>query len=171
MCFFTLAAGHEHVTATHWLLALVASTLLTACASFTPDFDPPRVTLESFRALPTEGTAPRFEMKLRIANPNTQALDIAGISYSVDILGRELLTGVTNEVPVIEGYAEEVVTLQAGLQLFELIRLVTGLAAEQTSNIDYRFRAKIDFNGFMPTQRIEETGTIDLSAATRVGGG
>lgn len=152
-------------------MALVASTLLTACASFTPDFDPPRVTLESFKALPTEGTAPRFEMKLRIANPNTQSLDIAGISYSVDILGRELLTGVTNEVPVIEGYAEEVVTLQAGLQLFELIRLVTGLAAEQASHIDYRFRAKIDFNGLMPTQRIEETGTIDLSAATRVGGG
>lgn len=150
-----------------WLTVLALALLLAGCAALNPDFDPPKVSLQSFRALPADGGAPRFEMKLRITNPNTQALDIAGISYSVEILGRELLNGVTNEVPRIEGYSEEVVTLQAGLQLFELIRLVTGLANEQVSNLDYRFRAKIDFNGFMPTQRVEETGTIDLSGAAR----
>ena len=137
---------------------------LTACASLAPEFDPPKVSLESFKALPTEGGTPRFEIKLRIANPNQQTLDIAGISYSVEILDKELISGVTNEVPVIEGYSEEVVTLEAGLQLFQLVRLVAGLAQETASNLDYRFSAKIDFNGFMPTQRIEESGTIDLSA-------
>lgn len=130
----------------------------------TSDFDPPRVALESFKALPSEGSTPRFEIKLRITNPNTQSLDIAGISYSVEVLDRELISGVTNEVPLIEGYGEEVVTLEAGLQLFQLVRLLTGLAQESASNLDYRFAAKIDFNGFLPTQRIEETGTIDLSA-------
>ena len=137
---------------------------LTACASMTTEFDPPKVTLDSFKALPSEGATPRFEIKLRIANPNTQDLDIAGISYSVDILDRELVSGVTNEVPLIAGYTEEIVTLEASLQWFQLMRLITGLAQEQVSNLDYRFAAKIDFNGFMPTQRIEERGTIDLSA-------
>ena len=149
------------------LYLIVLAQLLSACASLTPEFDPPKVALESFRALPSEGGAPRFEMKLRIANPNKQSLDIAGISYSVEILDRELLSGVTNEVPLIEGYAEEVVTLEAGLQLFEMIRLIAGLAGEEVSNLNYSFRAKIDFNGFTPTQRIEESGTIDLSGAAR----
>lgn len=130
----------------------------------TGSFDPPRVTLESFRALPSSGSAPRFEIKLRVANPNKQALDIAGISYTVDILDRELLSGVTNQVPVIAPYSEEVVTLEAGLQWLQLVRLLAGLAQEQARNLDYRFAAKIDFNGFVPTQRIEERGTIDLSA-------
>ena len=84
-----------------WLCLLGLAFLLTACASITPEFDPPKVNLESFRALPSEGGAPRFELKLRIANPNTQSLDIAGISYSVDVLDRELISGVTNEVPLI----------------------------------------------------------------------
>ena len=137
---------------------------LSACASMTSEFDPPKVTLDSFKALPSSGSSPRFEIKLRIANPNTQDLDIAGISYSVDILDRELLSGVTNEVPLIAGYTEEVVTLEASLQWFQLVRLLTGLASEEVSNLDYRFAAKIDFNGFIPTQRVEETGTIDLSA-------
>lgn len=146
------------------LLVLLLALSLNGCATMQGDFDPPRVTLDTFKALPSNGSTPRFEIKLRIANPNKQKLDIAGISYSVDILEQELISGVTNEVPLIAGYTEEVVTLQASLQWFQLVRLLTGLAGEQVRALDYRFAAKIDFNGFVPTQRVEERGTIDLSA-------
>jgi len=145
--------------------AMLTSTcllLLSACASLVSDMDPPRVSLEGFKALPAAGGSPRFEIKLRIANPNQQALDIAGISYGVEILDKELISGVTNEVPLVEGYTEEVVTLEAGLQLFELLRLLAGMGQEMGETLDYRFKAKIDFNGFVPTQRIEETGSIAL---------
>lgn len=143
-------------------LILALLVFFAGCASIVPEVDPPKVALESFKALPSEGGAPRFEIKLRIANPNQQTLDIAGISYTVEILDRELLSGVTNEIPVIEGYTEEVVTLEAGLQLFQLLRLLTSLGAMPSESLDYRFAAKIDFNGFIPTQRIEETGSITL---------
>ena len=140
-----------------WLL------MLSNCASITPDLDPPKVTLESFRALPSQGNAPRFEIKLRVVNPNKQTLDIAGISYSVELLDKELISGVTNDIPIIEGYSEEVVTLEAGLQLFQLMRLLTSLGSSASDSLEYRFSAKIDFNGFVPTQRIEETGEITLN--------
>ena len=136
--------------------------LLTGCASIAPQLDPPKVSIESFKSLPSSGGAPRFEIKLRVANPNKQTLDIAGISYSVELLGKEVISGVTNDVPTIEGYSEEVVTLEAGLQLFQLLRLLSGLGRTQADALDYRFSAKIDFNGFVPTQRIEETGEITL---------
>jgi LEA14-like dessication related protein len=144
------------------LLLLTWLLMLSGCASITPDLDPPKVTLESFRALPTQGSAPRFEIKLRVANPNKQTLDIAGISYSVELLDKELISGVTNDIPIIEGYSEEVVTLEAGLQLFQLMRLLTSLGSSASDSLEYRFSAKIDFNGFVPTQRIEETGEITL---------
>lgn len=145
-----------------FFIGLLVLVLLSSCASMLPEFDPPKVTLESFKSLPAEGGSPRFEIKLRIANPNQQSLDIAGISYSVDILDKELLSGVTNDVPLIEGYSEEVVTLEAGLQLFQLVRLLAGLGQQASDQLDYRFSAKIDFNGLIPTQRIEETGSISL---------
>ena len=140
-----------------WLL------FLPGCASLGTDMDPPKVTVESFRSLPSESGAPRFEIKLRVINPNKQALDVAGISYGIEILGKELVTGVTNEVPLIEGYSEETVTLEAGLQLFELLRLLASLGTSQSEALEYRFTAKIDFNGFMPTQRVEESGEITLN--------
>ena len=136
--------------------------VMAGCASMVADVDPPKVTLDSFRALPSEGGAPRFEIKLRVINPNKQSLDIAGISYSVEIKGKELISGVSSDVPLIEGYSEEVVTLEAGLQLFQLLRLLTSLGSTATDKLEYRFLAKIDFKGFVPTQRVEETGEISL---------
>jgi LEA14-like dessication related protein len=143
-------------------LSIVWLLLLSGCASLKPEIDPPKVTIESFNSLPSQTGAPRFEIKLRVANPNKQTLDIAGISYSVELLGRELISGVTNDVPTIEGYSEEVVTLEAGLQLFQLLRLLTSLGRSPGEELEYRFSAKIDFNDFVPTQRIEETGVINL---------
>tara|TARA_R110000823_G_scaffold130015_28_gene258214 strand:+ start:899 stop:1288 length:390 start_codon:yes stop_codon:yes gene_type:complete len=125
--------------------------------------DPPQVSLESLRVLPGTQGAPRFEIKLRIANPNTQALDIVGISYSIALLDRKLISGVTNEIPRIEGYSEEIITLEAGLQLIELLRLLASLGASSSEPINYDFSAKIDFNGLMPTQRLKESGEIRLN--------
>ena len=136
--------------------------MLSACATLTSEVDPPKVTMESFRSIASESGTPRFEIKLRVTNPNKQPLDVAGIGYSVEIQGKELVSGVTNDVPLVEAYSEEMVTLEASLQLFQLLRLVTSLATVESDALAYRFSAKIDFKGFTPTQRIEETGTISL---------
>ena len=147
---------------TGWITCLFLLITLPGCASLQSDLDPPMISLESFKSLPSENGAPLFEIKLRVANTNIQTLVIAGISYSIELLGKELISGVTNEVPVIEAYTEEVITLEAGLQLFQLLRLLTSLGQSQADALDYRFLAKIDFNGFLPTQRIEEAGEITL---------
>ena len=145
------------------VLAVLSLMFLAGCASLTPPIDPPKISLVSFKSLPTQGSAPRFEIKLRVINPNKQTLDIAGISYSVELLGKELVTGVANDVAPIAGYGEGVVTLEAGLQLLELLRLMASLGSTGGEPLAYRFTAKIDFNGFIPTQRIEETGEIALN--------
>ena len=145
------------------LTFLLIAALVSGCASLMSDTDPPKVTLESFRALPSEGGAPRFEMQLRILNPNNTDLNIVGISYTVALLDKELIAGVTNDVPPIEAYGEGVVTLEAGLQLFELMRLFVVLGQEPTDTLEYKFAAKIDFAGLMPTQRIEDTGEFTLN--------
>ncbi|MFV8817338.1 LEA type 2 family protein [Haliea sp. E17] len=143
-------------------LPLLLIVLLAGCTSLTAERDPPIVSLENFRALPSEGGAPRFEIVLRIANPNKEALDIAGIAYTVSVRERKLISGVSNEVPRIEGYSEETVTMQAGLELFQLLRLLADLGMEATDSLDYSFSAKIDFRGFIPTQRVAESGTLKL---------
>lgn len=143
-------------------LLICGVAMLAGCASLNSELDPPKVSLVSIRNLPAQGEAPKFEIKLRVMNPNKQRLDIAGISYSIAFVGRELVTGVANDIAPIEGYGEGTVTLEAGLQLLELFRLMASLGSAGSEPLEYRFSAKIDFNGFVPTQRIEETGEITL---------
>lgn len=144
------------------LFAACMLLLAAGCATVMPQLDPPKVSVESAESLPSAEGAPRFRIRLRVINPNTQELDIAGISYGIEIMGQEVISGVTSEVPVIPGYSEEVVTLEAGLQLFQVVRLLTSLGKTQGEPLEYRFLAKIDFNGLVPTQRIEERGELAL---------
>lgn len=143
-------------------IVLFCASLLAACAGLTTKMDPPKVSMESFTSLPSEGGGPRFEIKLRVQNPNEQALDISGISYSIALLDKEVMSGVTNEVPKIEGYSEEIVTLQASINLFQILRLLTSMGQETGDALNYRFSAKVDFRGLVPTQRVEESGEITL---------
>ncbi len=150
-------AGYS-ITVLAWFL------LVTGCASLTTPMDPPNVSLESFDSLPsTEGGAPRFLIKLRVQNPNEQALDIAGISYAIELVGTEVVTGVSKDIPVIDGYSEGVVSIEASLKLFQVLKLLASLGQTQEDDLTYRFTAKIDFKGLVPTQRVEEEGQISLN--------
>lgn len=152
-----------------YCMLVLSLTLAGGCASLYGDKDPPAISMESFRTVASEDSAiPRFEVTLRVANPNKTALKIAGIAYSIEILGKELIMGVTDDVPVIEPYSEEIVKLEAGLQVVGILRLMASLGTTPKEALDYRFSAKIDFEGFMPTQRIEKTGKINLDPESEV---
>jgi len=136
--------------------------LLGGCAGLPTSLDPPKVSMESFASLPSDSGAPRFLIKLRVQNPNEQTLDIAGVSYSIALMGQEVVTGVSNDVPVIEGYSEGIVSLEANLKLLQVLRLLASLGQAESDELGYRFTAKIDFKGLVPTQRVEEEGQISL---------
>lgn len=149
------------------LLATMLVLALGGCGSLMQGIEAPKVSVDSVRSLPAGGSGPRFQIVLRIANPNARALDIAGISYGMQLLGRELVSGVSNQVPRIEGYAEERVVIDAGVNLLELLRLLGNLGQGRGDVLDYRFTAKIDFRGLLPTQYIDDSGSIDLAGLTQ----
>ena len=49
------------------------------------------------------------------------------------------------------------------MQVFQLVRLLTKVGRASTEPLEYKFTAKIDFNGLVPTQRIEERGELALN--------
>ena len=135
---------------------------LNGCTVFPPAIDPPKVSLISFRSLANSGGPLQFEIVLRVLNPNEQPLEISGISYSIAVRDREIIAGVANDIAPIRGYGEGLVILNAGLELFELLRLMVDLGINSAEPLEYRLNAKVDFYGFMPTQRIEKSGEIIL---------
>jgi hypothetical protein len=145
------------------LIAGLLAVLLGACATLSPDYEEPTVTLSSFKALPSEGMVPAFEIGLRIINPNSQPLNLDGIVYTVSLEGHELVKGVGKDFPVIEGYSEGEVKLTAAANLLAGIRFVGDMMQERGESVEYEFKAKLDLGGLYPSIRVSERGEINLS--------
>jgi hypothetical protein len=152
------------------LLAGLCSLLLQSCATLDPDYEQPTVTLKSFRALPSEGMLPSFEIGLNILNPNAGAFQLQGVVYTISIQGHEVVKGVGKDFPVVEGYSEETIKLSAAANLFAGVRLITELMQKPNENLEFEFEAKLDTGGFGRSVRIREKGSFRLDGKNAVPG-
>ena len=142
--------------------------LLPACASLDPDYEQPTVTLKSFRALPSEGMVPGFEIGLNILNPNSSAFTLEGVVYTVSIQGHDVVKGVGKDFPVIEGYSEETIKLTAAANLFAGVRLIMDLMQTPAQELEFEFEAKLDTGGFGRSIRVKEQGSFRFDGKNSV---
>ena len=148
------------------LMLIVLVLGLPACANLNPDYEDPTVTISSFRALPSEGMVPSFEIGLRILNPNASTFNLKGIVYTVSIQGHDVVKGVGKDFPEIEGYSEQSVKLTATANLFAGVRLIMDLMKSTDKDIEYEFEARLDKSGFGPSIRIKEKGLFRMDDKT-----
>ncbi len=152
---------------THTMIVYATILVITGCATLHRNFETPTVTVSTIRALPTDSIAPRFEIGLHIVNPNRSPLKLHGIAYSLKLEGYKILTGVSNNLPTIDGYGEGEVTLIAAASLLSGIRFFAELLRDQPDAIAYELEAKLDLGGLRPTIHVGEKGAISLSGQSR----
>ena len=116
--------------------------LLQACASMDPDYEEPTVTLSSFRALPSDGGMPNFEIGLNIINPNSTSFRLEGVVYTVSVQGQDVVKGVGKDLPVLEGYSEQTNMLTATANLFAGVRLMMDMVNTPNEELNIDFEAK-----------------------------
>ena len=144
-------------------LLCISALLLPACASLDPDYEQPTVTISSFRALPSDGMVPAFEIGLHILNPNASTFRLEGIVYTVSIQGHDVVKGVGKDFPAIDGYSEQTVKLTATANLFAGVRLIMDLMNSANESLEYEFEAKLDTGGLFPSIRIKEKGSFSIN--------
>jgi len=150
------------------LLISLFSIFLQACATLDPDYEEPVVTISSFRALPSEGAVPSFEIGLNILNPNSSSLQLQGIVYTVSVQGHDLVKGVGKDFPILEGYSEQTVKLTATANMFAGIRLVMDLMNKTSEDLEYEFEAKLDTGGLWPSIKVREKGSFRMDGKVTV---
>ena len=144
------------------ILSFLLLMMLVSCTTLDPDYEQPTVTLKSFRALPSEGMVPSFEIGLNVLNPNAGSFQLQGVVYTISVQGHEVVKGVGKDFPVVEGYSEETIKLTAAANLFAGVRLVMDLMKSPGENLEFEFEAKLDTGGFGRSIRIKETGSFRL---------
>jgi LEA14-like dessication related protein len=145
------------------IAVVLVAVLVAGCAGLRPGWETPTVTVKSVRAIPSQGMLPEFEIDLHVVNPNREALKLAGVSYTVSLEGHELIKGVGNDLPVIEGYGEGDITLNASADLFAGVGLIRELMSSQKDSLKYSFEAKLDPGALRPSIRVKDSGEVSLS--------
>ncbi len=144
-------------------ILIIFLVLVTGCASLKSEFKEPTVSVISFRALPSRGMAPSFEIGLHVTNPNRFSLALAGVSYTVSIEGREIVTGVANDLPEIEAYGEGDITLQATADIVNSIGLLADLVKQPRDTFAFELDALLDLGGIYPDLHVNKKGKISLA--------
>lgn len=143
-----------------YLLQAFFILFLSACATIPDDFEEPSVSVTSFAPKTSAGITPQFEIILHITNPNREPLELEGMSYTIHLDGNKVMSGVSNDLPIIEPYGEADVTLNATANLLGGFQLITGIMNQSKEHIDYEFKARLDIGAFMPRIAVVKKGTL-----------
>jgi len=138
--------------------------MLGGCTVFQSEYEDPFVEMAGLRVVPSDDKLPRFEIDLRVMNPNREALKLKGASYKLSLDNFELIKGVASGLPTVPAYGEAVFTVSASLSWIQTVRFITAIANEPRDRVNYEMKAKLDAGSFKPTIRVTESGEIPLTA-------
>lgn len=145
--------------------ALLIFAILSGCASTKPeDYEKPTLHVTSLTMLPAEGLNQRFNIGLRVLNPNPDPLPLQGIYYTVSLEGFELLSGVNGDLGDVPAYGELTFSVTTSTDMINGVRLLHELMSNPREKLNYQFNAKLDLkNWWIPSVRVEEKGEIELN--------
>lgn len=146
---------------------LLCGLWLTACAALLPPLQEPQISLTAFRLLPSNSLNPEFMIDLHVVNPNDRQLSLRGLAYSASIEGHRVISGASNELPVIAAYGEADISLRARADMMAGLKLVNDLLGSPRDQLKFELSLQLDAGALFPTLHIRETGTLSLGAGER----
>jgi LEA14-like dessication related protein len=148
------------------LLLLLAALMLAACASM-PSKDPLQVSVAGIESMPGEGMELRLLVKLRIQNPNDAPVEFNGISLSLDVMGRDFASGVSDQAGTVPRFGEAVVAVPVTVSLMRMARQVIGmLDGKPVDKVTYSLTGKLNGVSLFGTQRFSSKGELELPKST-----
>ncbi|MBT2341119.1 MULTISPECIES: LEA type 2 family protein [Pseudomonas] len=138
---------------------------LSACALF-PHRDPLNINVVGIEPLPSQDLEMRFAVKLRLQNPNETTIDYNGVALELEVNGRELASGVSDQTGSIPRFSEAIVSIPVSISAFSVLRQTLGLSQTQSlDNLPYVLKGKLA-GGLFGTMRFVDRGTLDLRGST-----
>lgn len=138
------------------LLLLAPITL--GCASWKRGFEDPEVTLVGLRPLSGEDFEQRFEISVRILNPNDEPIEGDGLDVTLDLNGRRLARAVSGESFAIPRLSDEVIVLVGTTHVLDLFR--QAVALPNANRFEYAIRGRLFLDNSPGWLRFSRKGSL-----------
>ena len=124
------------------LLLLLLTALASGCASFASRLEPPEVSLVNIVPLASQGFEQRFEVTLRVANPNAVALRGDGVDLRLELNGNRLARALSNEPFEVSRLSDALIKLVATTNLLDMYWQMLGLISSEGA-FDYALDGRV----------------------------
>jgi len=149
-------------------LTLLMMLWLAGCAGLGGYREAPRVSLVSIEPLEMGLLEQRYRLALRILNPNSTDLPVAGLSYSLELNDREFAYGVSRQAVTIPALGEAVLEVDVVSGLLDVLQQVQALGKDQSTTIDYRLSGRISLANRALRLPFEYSGRLDWQSGPSV---
>ena len=160
---------------TRWMMPEVAGRCLklcllvlaiSACATTARYPESPRVSLTGIQPKDMTLLEQRYSLQLRIMNPNDKAIPVEGMSYAIEINGREFAYGVSNASVSIPPFGEALLDVEVVSNLLNILQQVQEMQGEQHDSLSYRLTGKISLDNSPARLPFEHQGELKYLPAT-----
>jgi len=148
------------------LLMLLLAMALAGCAALSGR-DPLRVEVVGIEPVEGQGLELRLVIKLRIQNPNDGAVEYDGTALELEVNGKTLASGVSDQKGSVPRYGETVLVVPVSISAMNAVRQALVLTdGTQRDSLPYVLRGKLA-GGAFGTVRFTKDGSISLAALNR----
>ena len=138
----------------------------TGCAGL-PGRDPLRVDVVDIDALDSHGLELRLAIKLRLQNPNDSAVEFDGAALELEVNGKTLATGVSDQRGSVPRFGEAVLTVPVSVSALNAVRQALLLAdGSSRETLPYVLRGKLS-GGAFGSVRFTKEGSLGWARLTR----
>jgi LEA14-like dessication related protein len=148
----------------HGWMGFAVAVLMTACSTMPKEYEMLRVHIADMTAKDMAIFEQRFDVKLRIQNPNDVDFGIHGLKFDIDLNEREFANGMSGQRLVVPRFGSEVVDVEVFSTLGSVLRQVQDLKSGPPQKVRYRLKgtAFVDSPGSFKAP-FDESGEIDLN--------
>lgn len=126
------------------LIMLCILAVVSACTEI-QTAEPPQVHLTDIQMLDGGILEQRFQVDLRVGNPNNFDLPLDGLTFDLELNDRSFAQGFSNEAVTIPRLGEAMVRVIATTTLFDVVQQV--LVLGQRDDLSYRIEGQVYLQG------------------------
>lgn len=145
------------------LLSIAAGLALSGCAAIPTNLETPEVSFVGIRGLEANFFEQRFEVRMRVQNPNSIELPVNGLDVDVELADEPFAHGVSAREFVVPANGEAEFDMLVTANAANAILKIIGNDG-QRGEVSYRLKGKLSTRiGLLRSIPFEETGTLPVA--------
>lgn len=137
--------------------------LLTGCAGLDTKPEQFKVNISSMSLLESSLMEQRYQVNLRIMNRSKETFNIDGMSFDIELNGKDFASGVSNEQFQLEPLSESVVSVTVTSTIFGIIRQINGMEQLKSEPFKYNLSGNVYTDTDLFGIPFRETGEVNLN--------